>query len=187
VSFSEKSRRAIEIIHHARRRDRMLADLVLPGAGDSAKGMPTAWDVFDLACTSPVGFRLLEHRLNAGDLSLSFGRKRERLTVRQIAVAELALARMGLAKWLAEQQAMSQQQYVPDGKLKEVNWSACGGATDGVCRRLRRRRRFVWKWWVPEELVTCALHDSMRDKLIILQGTSETLLRDALLTVGAGD
>ena len=77
---------------------------------------PTPWSIFELSCIVPASFRLTGQRLNAGDLSLQFTERRahrdgpprcffrRRLTVRQIAVAELALRRLPLDRWLAEQE-----------------------------------------------------------------------------------
>jgi hypothetical protein len=45
---------------------------------------------------------------------------------------------------------------------------------------LRRR------WWSrPIEVCTCALHDVERDRIVILHGTDESLLREIAQTVGA--
>jgi hypothetical protein len=58
------------------------------------------WRIFSAQFSPPPGFVLEKHRLNNGDISLCFTRgKSERLLLRQVYPAELALGRRMLGKW----------------------------------------------------------------------------------------
>ncbi|HBC88455.1 MAG TPA: hypothetical protein DCZ94_16020 [Lentisphaeria bacterium] len=58
------------------------------------------WRIFSAQFKVPAGFILESHKLNNGDMSLCFRRPRkERLILRQVYPAELALSRRALEKW----------------------------------------------------------------------------------------
>src|SRR5439155_26647575 len=135
---------------------------------DPVKAMP--WAIFELSCMAPAGMKLAEQRLMAGDLSLSFADKQRSLSVRQIALAELALTRMALEKWLANQQQVEQKHYRSNGQTKPMKILADNHELTGVLGHLRRRRRFFWNRRLAGELITYALRDSGRDRLVLLQG-----------------
>ena len=75
--WSTTSGRVIEIVHHAKHRDVVFAESVLPSVEDTKPDEPQAWSVFDLSCKSPAGWSLQWYRFNAGDLTLAFSRKRQ--------------------------------------------------------------------------------------------------------------
>lgn len=170
VARSAASGRLVEVVYHAHRRERVLADQVLPTLLDQDSAGPMRWAVFDLSCTAPAGFRLESHVLNAGDLSLSFAKHRQRLVIRQIAVASLALQRLPIEGWLARQEASASKYYRPDGEPRET--------PTGMTRRMTRRRRFAWMRWRPAELFTLIAHDVVRDRIVIIQSTDEALAHD---------
>jgi len=61
------------------------------------------WRIFSAQFTVPAGFILEKHKLNNGDMSLCFRRnKKERLVLRQIYPAELALGRRPIEKWFED-------------------------------------------------------------------------------------
>ena len=141
----------------------------MPTLCDCADG---AWAIFDLSCRVDAEMKLTEHRLNAGDLMLRFGD----VVIRQIALAEMALRRMPLEKWLGQHQ-----------RLHARHYRAGERSLDGVAATMHRRRRFAWMRWIPPEMFTCAVHDAARDKLLLLsapiRGTVETLAK----TIGWAD
>jgi hypothetical protein len=184
VAHSTLSNRVIEIIHHAHKRTRTLEESILPTLADTAPDAPTPWSIFDLTCTSPANYRLKSHRLNAGDLALTFARKHDWLTVRQIALAALALSRKPLDKWLADQLRTIEKHYAPGGNLAATTLSASARELSGFTSSSTRRTRFAWMGWLPRHITTFALHDLARDRIVIAQGTTEDLLRDLASTVG---
>jgi hypothetical protein len=169
VAHSLASNRVVEVVHHVRKRDRMLEDAILPTLRDTPTGEPRAWVLFDLSCTVPGEYELKTHRLNAGDLGLTFANGRASLAIRQIALARLALQRMPLDKWLVAQEALAQRHYRAVGDPREIELSGLKGLT----RRSHRRRRFAFMRWLPPTVVTIALHDLSRDRLVLAQGSDE--------------
>lgn len=181
LAFSRASGRCIQVTHHPQRpRDRVLPQVILPSLADSEREQEIAWAVFDLSCATPPGFSLQSHRLNAGDLSLSFASGRRRLAIRQIALASLALERMPLDRWIAAHQRTDQKHYRPSPLVSDVQAAGLSGRS----RRMVRRRRFAWMRWLPRDIVTWALNDARRDRLVIVQASDESLAGDAARSVG---
>jgi len=185
VGVSKSSGRVLEVIHHAHRRERILPDAILPTLEDLPADRAMPWAIFELSCVVPAGMKLLAQQLNAGDLSLMFGRGKSEFVVRQVAVAQLALQRLPIEKWLAQQQSMRRKHYRPVGEIREIALtSESGRELSGVARELRRRRRFGWNWRLPQAMTTYALHDETRDRLVMLQGTDEGILKELAASVG---
>lgn len=184
LAYSPVSARCVVLTYFARRRERILAETVVPTLVDLPTDRAMPWSVFEMSCVVPPGLSLAGRTLNAGDLSLSFADKRRQLTVRQIAVAELALKRMGIEKWLIQQEQTRRKHYRPVGEAQAMQLTAMGRAIQGVGRALRRRRRFFWMRKLPRGLWGCALHDKARDRLVIGQGTDRALVEEVLATVG---
>jgi hypothetical protein len=184
TGFSPTSGRLLQIVHHARRRERILSEMVLPTVRDCVDAQATRWSVFELSCVVPANMKLADQKLMAGDLSLTFKGKRKRLTVRQVAVAELALKRMSLEKWLASQQRIDQKHYRPCRKPRELKVEASDRELRGLADRSLRRRRFFWMRELPGELTTLALHDAVRDRLIIVEGSDEKVAAEAAASAG---
>lgn len=178
VAVSLASGRAIEIVHHVQKRDRLFEDQILPTLRDAAPGEARPWAVFDLSCSVPGDYDLKTHRLNAGDVALTFAAQRQPLTIRQIALARLALARLPLEKWLAGQEAVVQRHYRSAGNASEIELAGA----NGLSRRSTRRRRFAFMRWLPESVVTIALHDAERDRLVLAQGSDEQAVRAVATT-----
>ena len=200
AAFSETSSRLVQVVHHADRRGTLLADRLLPTLADAPPDGSQRWAVFELSCVAPPGFALSDRTLNAGDLSLTFERARSRkwlglldpprrMTVRQIAVASLALIRRPLGAWLAAQQG-TQKKYYAVGPLKRRPPKSVTIVADdgrplvGLVRTVRRRSRYGWSPRVAPRLVTFALHDESRDRLLLAQGHDKAALRRLVKTVG---
>ncbi|MGH7213936.1 MAG: hypothetical protein ACREIT_04155 [Tepidisphaeraceae bacterium] len=188
AGWSRSSGRLVQLIHHARHRERILPDMIVPALQDLPAGPcdRAPWSVFELSCVAPAGFKWAGQRLNAGDLSLTFQGKNQRqaVTVRQVAVARLALQRMKLEQWLAAQQNARRKHHRPTGASQEVEIQVRGRPVKGHSRRMRRRFRFVWMWWQPGELFTYALHDQRRDRLVVVEGTNRQIVTEVAESVG---
>lgn len=184
VAHSSVSDRLVELIYHSHRRERALAERLVPTLIDLPKDRPLPWSVFELSCMSPVGMELTAQRMNAGDLTLVFEAHKKRLVVRQIAVARLALGRKPVEKWLGEQMWTVRRWYRPVGKASEVKIEIADRTLAGVQRGQVRRRRFFFKWRVSRSLVTWALHDEARDRLVLAQASDEAMGEEAIRSVG---
>ena len=178
--------RAIQIVHQARRRERMLVETILPTLRELPLDQPMPWAIFELSCIVPEGMKLESQQLNAGDLSLSFaGKGRRQLTVRQVAVAGLALQRKPLEKWLTSQQWTMRKHYRAVSEVEPVETPIDETRKlSGFRRAMRRRRRFFFLRHRPPWYVMYALHDAARDRLVLVQGTDEAMVVEATRSVG---
>jgi hypothetical protein len=182
----------LQVVYYAHRRERVLTDVVLPTLQDMPHGRPMPWSIFDLSVIVPGDMPMRDHRLNAGDLSLTFGDDRRLLTVRQVAVASLALQRMGIEKWLLQQHRLAGKYYRAVGKPTEATLDVGGGGEEGkagrpakgVTGRAVRRRRFFFLFRRAKELFTYAVHDPERDRLVLVQSSDDNLARQAAATCG---
>jgi hypothetical protein len=184
VGYSRTSSRLLQVAYHAHRREHILAGMVLPTIVDLPNDRAMPWAVFDLSCVIPAEMKLTGQRLNAGDLGLTFADKRHEVSVRQIAVAKLALQRLSLDEWIADQQRTTSRYHRAAGATSDVNVLVGGRNISGRRARMRRRRRFFLMWSRPAEYVTYALHDTQRDRIVIVHGTDEPLVREIAATVG---
>jgi hypothetical protein len=185
VGYSKLTGRALKLTRHTRHRERVLPETILPMLDDTPPDQPQSWAVFELSCRTPQGLLLQSQKLLAGDLGLRFALKRQSATVRQIAVASLALQRMPMDKWIGEQQRATGKHYRPVGVFSDVaTTTADGRELTGRQRRMRRRRRFFHMRWLPAAYVTMVLHDQARDRLVLVQATDDELARELALTVG---
>jgi hypothetical protein len=178
VGYSPSSGRCIEIVHHAHRRETTLAQTILPTLRDLPMDAPMPWSIFDLHCVAPAGMKLASHRLNAGDLGLTFDDHRRLVTVRQIALAAMALKRLPPERWLDDQEQRRNKHYRVVDAVHEIECSGDEVTLSGICRTMRRRRRFFFLRAMPRELVTALFHDKTRDRLVIVQGSDEDLVRE---------
>ena len=176
VAYSATSGRVAEVVYHAHHRDHMLSQRLLPTLADTAPGKEWEWSVFDLSCRTPAGMVLAQHRLNAGDLSLSFTHKDGRaVTLRQLAMAKLALQRRPMQRWIAEQAAWRGNQFKLDSLPVEDQ-----AEPRLVRQQVVRRRRYGWAWWLAKGYTVLARHDQERDRLVIVDATDEMLARELM-------
>jgi hypothetical protein len=179
------SGRLVQLVYHARRRDDVLAGELLPTFAETGFTRSQFWAVFDLSCAVPAALSLKSHRLNAGDHTLHFVDFSRFIIVRQIALAEIALKRTPLRKWLSDQQRARRLRYKVVGEPSEVTVETEDGrALVGLIGRMRRRRRFWWSWGWSREAVTLTLYDEARDRVVIVESHGENVARDVAKTVG---
>ncbi len=196
VGFSPATRRVVEVVLHVRavgevdekkpsqRRERelpldMLASELLPTLHDDASR--THWSIFDLQFALPdSGWTLAKQRLNAGDLTMEFTRKRHVLIVRQIGPAKLALKRQDASHWVTIHGLLWKQMYKCSGR-----WAVGGGQEQPVASaKLVRRRRFFFARWAPPERFIAMHHDEVRDRLVLIDADDPALIDKVLPTVG---
>lgn len=183
VGYSRQSRRLFEIVYHTHHRDQVLVNQVLPSLSEKADASHKKWSIFDLSCTVPTELSLTRHRLNLGDMALMFDGtvqgKKQAACVRQIGPAKLALSRRPLERWIVEQAGWRGPRFKIDGNaLKNED------SLHLVQGKIIRRRRFSWMWWMAEGYTFLAHHDHARNKLIIVDATSETLAHEIFESVG---
>jgi hypothetical protein len=179
------SHRLLEVVYHAAHRDNVLVGEIIPSLADVSFLTKRQWAVFDLACSVPAEFTLTSRRLNAGDLALEFGHGKRFVIVRQIALAAIALRRIPLANWLAEQQRERRLRYRAKGETFPLELRADDGRElNGLMGTMRRRRRFAWMRGLPAERVAVALQDAARDRLVLVEASDEPLALDVARSCG---
>lgn len=182
--FSEISGRLLQVAYHAHRREHVLAGSILPTLADYPLDRAAPWSVFDLNCIIPADMHLKSQQLNAGDLGLIFADRFNEITVRQIAVATLALQRQSLDGWIADQQKTARRYHHPTGVFADTTVVVRRQELPARISRMHRRARYGLMWNQPRRITTLALHDAGRDRLVLVHGTDESLLRQVVQTVG---
>jgi hypothetical protein len=183
--YSQTSGRLLQVAYHAHRRENILASSLLPILGDLPLDRAAPWSIFDLNCVVPAGMKLKSHRLTAGDLGLTFADRFNEVTIRQIAVAQLALQRQSLDSWIIDQQKTGRRYHQSSGVFADTSVLVNQRELSGRMSRMTRRPRYMLLWNLPRMYFTIALHDADRDRLILLHGTDESLLRAIAGTVAS--
>jgi len=179
VAYSRQSSRTVQVVYHAQRRDRQLATRLLPTLCDQDNRQPAVWAAFELQCTAPAGWTLTRHRLNVGDLSLTFRAQRNEVTVRQVALASLAINRQPLEKWLLDQCKARRKHYRVLGDPAAYR----DDRFEGLQVTSSRRRRFFLLRYLASSFVTLATVDTARDRLLIVDGTDLPLAQHMLHSI----
>jgi len=182
--YSRTSHRLLQIAYHAHRRERILADSILPTLADLPVDRATLWSIFDLSCVIPGGMNLQSQQLNAGDLGLTFSDRFNRVNIRQIAVADLALKRQSLDAWITDQQKNSSRYFLRRGAFTDIEAVTHGETRPARLSRMHRRSRYFWMWNLHRNLATIGVHDPDRNRLILLHGSDESLMQQIATTVG---
>lgn len=177
AAYSQQSSRVVQVVYHAKQRDRVLRESILPSLTEDGQDEPKRWSIFDVSCQTPADLKLQWYRLNAGDMTLMFtGPKRTSLQLRQIAPAQLALARQKMLEWLTQQQKAMKKLYRPPTDVQEIE--------NGMKATIHRRRRFFFARWQAKSQTLVGLHDQKSDRLLILQATDEKMIEQIQPTVG---
>jgi len=184
-AFSDISGRLLQVVYHAHRRENLFTSTILPTLADLPIERATAWSIFDLNCVIPGGMKLTSQRLNAGDLSLTFADRHHEVSVRQIAIAQLALQRQSLDGWIADQQKTSRRYHKAAGSMTDLAVTAGQREISARLARMPRRTRYSFLWHQPACYTTIGFHDKDRDRLVLLHGTDDSLLQVIAPTVGA--
>lgn len=188
VAYSTTSRRAVELVYRSRRRERVLSPIILPTFSDQAAEQSVRWSIFGISCIVPAGLRLVRHQLNAGDLTLSFAGRGHELLVRQVSLAQQALRRMPMEKWLNQVEWARRSRYRRRTEPVPVALDLAGRRLEGLRGVIQRKRRFFMAWRLPKEIYSYALHDPDRDRLVFVQSTDDQSGAQAVQSIGwAGD
>lgn len=185
IGFSETSGRLIELtLHRQPGEAKKLADIA-ESLVDSAQDAELAWSVFDLSCTTPAGWSLSGKALNAGDLSLSFVNAKDTLTIRQLALARLALKRQPIERWLEDLQQPHGGRYRSVNGKSDVAWKGFDGQElKGVVSCVALKTMLRWAWTLPKQWAYAVLHDESRDRLILAQSTDAAAMETVCRSVG---
>lgn len=185
VAWSAPSGRLVQLVYHARERDDVLVDEIVPTLADMAAAPWQRWAVLDLSCAVPAGFVLESHSLRAGDLRLQWRNRRSCLAVRQLALADRILQRSTLEQLVQDQQREQHLQYAPQQRASTIDLVAEDQRVlSGFMGTALRRRRLFWRWRLAPRRCILALHDQARNRIVLVQADDDSLARDVARTVG---
>lgn len=145
------------------------------------------WRVFEMDVMVPGGFGLKSRSLAAGDLTLSFEKKREVIAVRVICPARLALSRQPLERWMQMYGRGWRATHRPRrSKMGVVEaWTDPDAQTDETevadpINRLivpRRRRLFFARWIARQRVILARV---VRDRILLADGATDARALDML-------
>jgi hypothetical protein len=181
VAWGNVSGRTIELVHHVRDGELSKMEELRRNLADSQPTGELAWAVFDLSCRTPPDWRLDSMVLNAGDMRLTFMNERQRCSVRQLAVAQLALKRMSLDQWLTQEQRTHERNYRAAVPAEPVHLNPDG--LRGLSCRMQRRGG-LWRKRLAPEIHMLALEDGRHDKLLLLTAETKASVENLARTVG---
>jgi hypothetical protein len=165
--FAEHAGLVIEIVTNGSTDEALLHHIfeaTLPSLAAAASDEPTAWSVFGASFEAPVGFVIAQHRINLGDIALSFtNTARDTLMLRQMYPAKLTLAHRPLERWIGESPFPTRLRNRADSETAAIER---GGRTL-LRRQGTRSLRFPLAFIRPAKTVNAACHDAERDRLLI--------------------
>jgi hypothetical protein len=123
---------------------------------------PIRWSLFSAHFQSPPGFILEESHLFSGDIALHLVRKKERLVLRTVYPAELALSRRKLSVWLEEGPFLDRRR---KGRFEWRDWTSSAAPLRGTLRTGIRRFPFPLGGLTPRHSTALAAVDSEHDRL----------------------
>lgn len=171
IGYSDVSGRTAELSFPVEaRRDRAAREMP-DNLADTAESEETAWSILDLSCAAPAGWKLGSHQLMAGDLRLTFTRGGDRLLIRQIAPARLALSRQSIEKWISQHPVDRGRTARSLGEPASITTQIHGRTVPGLRQVWTRGGRGLWRMWQREMRTSevTALHDAEHDRLWVIE------------------
>lgn len=132
----------------------------------AASGPTVTWAVFSAVFAVPADYRLVQHRLHLGDIALSFvAFSRQRLVLRQIYPATLALGRRSLARWL-ECPPFAERRRSSDVATNPWAVTINGRMHDGLVQTGNRCLAFPFGRVARRTFAAGLVHDTGLDRLL---------------------
>jgi hypothetical protein len=166
--YSEQADQALELMinnYAGEEALRRIRDVTLPSLGVTPADAPTLWAVFRTSFIAPAGFELGEHQLNLGHVALAFYRNKERLLLRQMYPARLALRRMGLEDWMVRPPFMERRR-VKWGETTPWAADTPEGELAGIQRPAVKRFPLPLRWFASRRSLAVTAHDPERNRLL---------------------
>jgi len=143
---------------------------VLPSLRVSPADGETVWSMHDVTLVSPPGFALSQKHLFMGDVALEFRRgKHERLMLRQVYPADLALQRRPFERWLANYPFTEHRKLRKNSTTVEKWKAPKQEGLVGLKREGRKRLGFPLGLVAPRWTHALAVHDEKLDRLLIAE------------------
>lgn len=193
AGWSPISRRSIDILyrHNSPGQDASAKLDLFADLADQPADQPQRWAFFDISFIAPARMTYQASVLKIGDMQVSMQRKRSKgvrrvqAVVRVVYPAGLALSRMPLDQWMEMLLADVRRQYrLPRAIRKSSNpyQSLHTPLGDGLVCDAPLRKALRWtRWTLPPLLRTHLIHDTDRNRLVILQAFAHPTDADGLL------
>jgi hypothetical protein len=133
----------------------------LPKLKVTSKSDKSLWQIYSARFVIPEGFTLNRHRLGVGDIALEFIRKKnDKLVVRQVYPAKLALQRRSLPAWLRDE-VFKRHRF-----FKELS----GDSNLEIKTKKRGVKKFPFPlgWVIPNQCERMIKDDKSLDRLYIV-------------------
>ena len=126
------------------------------------EGKEWPWKIYSVRCTIPAGYRLHQTRMAAGDIAFEFNRgKSDKLLVRQVYPASLALERRSMIGWLKDRVFTEHRRLRPeDEKKHNASWLKHKG---------RKPLPFPLGWLRPKRYTSVIDRNQELDRLMIVE------------------
>ncbi len=205
----------VEVVIYSQDRPTLLATMsrqVLPSLRATGPQQPTDWAVFQAGFRTPTGFDVQARQLTPGHMCLLFeapagadrlaasmsrapaGRRRallarfrgrQRLLLRQVYPAGLALGRKDLPAWLRGGPFPERRRFYPAGQPETWSAESFGRTLAGLIRRGQKRLPWPLGWASRLFSVAAAVRDADLDRLLLAEhdsplGASEQVVAEAI-------
>ena len=149
---------------------RFVVDEVLPSLRAAGRDEPALTTVLGRTFEAPAGFRLVQWTLRLGDVLLRFeAPDGERLALRQVYPAPLALSRRPLERWLATTLFAGPHRRHVAGPAQSCELPGAGRGLHGVQQHGWKRLPFPLGRVAARESLAIAVHDEAGDRLLIAE------------------
>lgn len=170
--FSQTARLLLEVVINAAAGDdvvRTLRKEVLASLRACPVDGPTAWSLFDTNFVSPAGFDVRNKRINLGDVALEFVSSGQRIVVRQVYPAQLALQRRGLEKWLNDWPFQQRRRFKAAEDPKMLDIQAVTMPVTATCRIGQKRLPFPLRYIKRRHSVAAVAQEPGLDRLMMAE------------------
>lgn len=162
VEFVVNQGAGAQVVSTVRRR-------VVPSIEAVSLDRPTPWSFFGVSFVSPAGWLLNDWNWTMGDALVEVKQGRDRMALRQVYPAALALKRRNLEDWMQYWRLRRPRKF----RLQQgpMPWAVenHGETLYGYRRRGRKRYAFPFGWLSPRHSMTAVMHDPRIAKILLVQ------------------
>jgi hypothetical protein len=147
-------------------RDEVL-NVSVAGLQVTSAGEPCRWSLYGIGFVSPAGFELEKKHLYSGDIALQFKAGKERVLLRQVYPAKLAVSRRKLERWLDCSPFKQHRKF----KLRNSEpWHLNSGRqVDGIKRQGAKRLPSPLGFCAARSTCAIAAEDKQNDRVLIAE------------------
>lgn len=175
LGFSRPACLALQVVTNldaAKKARRFVSREALPGLTAFPPGSPIRWSVFGGSFESPAGYRLSLNRLLLGDMALLFDNGKNRLMLRQVYPASIALVRRPLETWMQTRAFKEYRRYRQIGPVEHAEVECFSRRIEAIKCAGAKQARWPLHAISPRETITFAAKDAELDRILIVEHDS---------------